>query len=124
MWQPKLSVGALALAMIGVMTLPACAHPLLKSASPAANDRSTSSPSQIELNFSEGVIAKFSGLELKDDQGKTVATGAATTDPKDKKHLIVPVSAPLAQGHYTVNWHAVSEDTHRVQGQYTFSVGR
>ncbi|WGS20260.1 copper homeostasis periplasmic binding protein CopC [Bradyrhizobium sp. ISRA463] len=106
------------------MTLPASAHPLLKSANPAANDQSAGSPTQIELNFSEGVIAKFSGLELKDEQGKTVATGAATTDPKDKKRLIVPVPAPLAQGRYTVNWHVVSEDTHRVQGQYTFSVGR
>ncbi|MFB9263679.1 copper homeostasis periplasmic binding protein CopC [Bradyrhizobium erythrophlei] len=124
MRQYKISVGALALVAIGLMAAPASAHPSLKSASPAVNEPSASSPAQIELNFSEGVIAKFSGAELKDAQGKTVTTGAATADPKDKKRLIVPVTAQLTPGRYTVNWHVVSEDTHRVQGQYSFSVGQ
>lgn len=74
--------------------------------------------------FSEAVIAKLSGIELKDEAGKTVPTGSPQTDPQDQKQLVVPVSAPLAPGHYSVTWHAVSEDTHRVKGEYKFTVSR
>src|SRR5260370_38668247 len=96
------------------------AHPKLTSASPAADVSSKISPMEIKLNFSEGVIAKFSGLELKDEAGKTVATGVPANDPKDQKQLIVPLPAPLTAGHYTVTWHAVSEDTHPVKRGYSF----
>ena len=99
------------------------AHPKLTSATPPADLSALSSPTEIRLIFSEGVIPKFSGVELKEDRGgKTVATGPAATDPKDKKQLVVPLKAPLAVGGYTVNWHVVSEDTHRVRGQYSFRV--
>jgi len=118
------SITALALLAVSLMTATASAHPSLKSASPASGAASNNPPTQIELNFSEGVIAKFSDVELKDEHGKQVTTGAPTTDPKDKKRLVVPVQASLAPGRYTVNWHVVSEDTHRVQGQYSFNVGR
>jgi len=30
----------------------------------------------------------------------------------------------LPSGNYKVQWHAVGEDTHRVKGSYSFSVGR
>jgi methionine-rich copper-binding protein CopC len=70
------------------------------------------------------VIAKFSGLELKDEAGKRIATGVPVTDPKDRRQLVVPLPAPLMVGHYTVSWHAVSEDTHRVKGEYSFRVDR
>ncbi len=30
----------------------------------------------------------------------------------------------LPQGDYKVEWHAVSDDTHRVKGSYSFSVVR
>ncbi len=124
MLRRNISIAALAAVAVGLMSAAASAHPALKSASPGADGANSGSPTQIELNFSEGVIAKFSGLELKDEHGKLITTGAATTDPKDKKRLVVPVPTPLTPGRYTVNWHAVSEDTHRVQGQYSFGVGR
>ncbi len=74
--------------------------------------------------FSEGVIAKFSGVEIKNESGKTIPTGVPVTDPKDQKQLVVPLPTPLTAGHYTVTWHAVSEDTHRVKGEYSFGVDR
>jgi|ERR1700730_17961715 copper resistance protein C len=91
---------------------------------PAADFSSKVSPTEIKLNFSEGVIAKFSGLELKDEAGKSVATGVAVNDPGDRRQLVVPLPTPLTAGHYTVTWHAVSEDTHRVKGEYSFGVDR
>ena len=115
------TLGTIAVMAIGLAATPAMAHPKLLSANPAA-DGSSTAPKEIKLNFSEGVIAKFSGLELKDDSGKAVSTGVPVTDPKDQKQLIVSLPEPLAAGRYTVNWHAVSEDTHRVKGQYSFTV--
>jgi methionine-rich copper-binding protein CopC len=68
------------------------------------------------------VIAKFSGLELKDEAGTTITTGLPVNNPGDRKQLVVPLPAPLTAGHYTVTWHAVSQDTHRVKGEYAFRV--
>jgi methionine-rich copper-binding protein CopC len=119
-----ITIGTLAVLAISLLATSANAHPKLTAASPAADVSSKVSPTEIKLNFSEGVIAKFSGLELKDEAGKTIATGVPVNDPKDQKQLVVPLPAPLKAGHYTVTWHAVSEDTHRVKGEYSFGVDR
>jgi len=99
------------------------AHPMLKAASPAA-ESTVAAPMEIRLTFSEGVIAKFSRAEVKDQGGKKIAIGKVTTDPTDHKQLIVGLLLPLPEGSYTVNWNVVSVDTHRVTGAYTFKVGR
>ena len=36
--------------------------------------------------------------------------------------LIVKFAQPLQAGSYMVNWQAVSADTHKVQGSFTFQV--
>jgi len=100
------------------------AHPELQSAEPAAGAAVTTSPTQIRITFNENVVPKFSGVELKDQTGKMIATGKAATDPTNKKQLVVPVQEQLAPGDYKVEWHAVSDDTHRVKGSYSFSVAR
>jgi methionine-rich copper-binding protein CopC len=99
----------------------AFAHPELQSAEPAAG-RATQSPKQIRIMFNENVIPQFSGVEVKDQVGKVIATGKATTDLANKKQLVVPVREVLPPGEYKVEWHAVSDDTHRVKGNYSFSV--
>jgi len=124
MLRQKVSTAALALMTASLIATTASAHPTLASTNPPANLSTTTTPTEIRLNFTEGVIAKFSGVELKDQSGKAVATGTPVTDPKDKKQLVVPLPTPLLAGRYTVSWHAVSEDTHRVQGQYSFKVER
>ena len=101
----------------------AYAHPELQSAEPGAG-AATTSPKQITITFNEAVIPQFSGVELKDQTGKVIATGKSVTDPINKKLLVVPVKEDLAPGDYRVEWHAVSDDTHRVKGSYSFSVIR
>ena len=119
-----IATGTLAVLAISLLATSANAHPKLTSANPAADVSSKVSPTEIKLSFSEGVIAKFSGVEIKDESGKTIPTGVAVTDPKDQKQLVVPLPTPLIAGHYTVSWHAVSQDTHRVKGEYSFGVDR
>ena len=99
----------------------AFAHADLQSAEPAAG-KASAPPKQIRIAFNENVIPQFSGVELTDQTGKVVATGKATTDPANKKLLVVPIKDQLAPGDYKVEWHAVSDDTHRVKGSYSFSV--
>ena len=118
------TISTLAALAISLLATSADAHPKLTSASPTADVSSKVSPTEIKLNFSEGVIAKFSGVEIKNESGKAIPTGVPVTDPKDQKQLVVPLPAPLSAGRYRVTWHAVSEDTHRVKGEYSFGVDR
>ena len=115
------AVAALIAAVIG--TSAAYAHPKLQSAEPAAGKLSAP-PKEIRIHFSESVVPQFSGIELKDQTGKALAIGKTTNDPSDRKTLIVPLKDPLSPGDYTVDWHAVSGDTHKVKGSYSFGVAR
>jgi methionine-rich copper-binding protein CopC len=100
------------------------AHPEFQSADPTPGAATTTSPKQIRITFNENLVAKLSGVEVKDQTGKLIATGRAATDPANKKLLVVPVSEQLPPGNYKVEWHAVSDDTHRVKGSFSFSVAR
>lgn len=122
MFKP-VSFVAVTFVSLGLLQAPAFAHADLKTSSPAPKS-SVADVQEIRLGFSEGVNAKFSGVDLKDEAGKAVATGPAQVDPKNKKELIVPVSAKLSPGTYSVEWHAVSDDSHRVKGQFSFKVAQ
>src|SRR5262245_47865384 len=93
----KFRVCAFALAAAVLFGHAAYAHPQLQSAEPAAG-ASTASPKQIRITFNEAVISQFSGIELRDQAGKPVATGKPEIDPSNKKILIVPVKEQLAPG--------------------------
>lgn len=99
----------------------AFAHAHLKSATPAA-DSSVSAPSELRLVFSEGVEAEFTKVELS--RGDTrIELKSIATDPADQKVLVVTPATALSAGDYKVNWHAVSVDTHKSEGNYGFKVG-
>ena len=99
----------------------AFAHAQLQKAVPPVG-ATVSSPSEIRLEFSEGVEPKFSGVTLKAEGGAAEPLGAASVEAGDNKVLIVKVAKTLAPGLYTVNWHAVSVDTHHTQGNFQFTV--
>ena len=62
-------------AAVALWTAPAFAHAFLKTASPAVGS-TVSPPSQIEINFTEGVVPKFSSITLDNAKGAKVPTGA------------------------------------------------
>jgi copper resistance protein C len=96
----------------------------VQAADPAPGATTTTSPTQIPITFNENVIPKMSGVEVKEQTGKIIATGKAPTDPANKKSLVVPIDEQLPPGDYKVEWHAVSDDIHRVRGSFSFSVAR
>ncbi|RON43827.1 copper homeostasis periplasmic binding protein CopC [Pseudomonas frederiksbergensis] len=94
------------------------AHAHLKSQTPAA-DSTVAAPTELRLVFSEGVEATFTKVTINGVEVKKLAT-----EGNDKKTLIVTPAAPLTAGEYKVEWHAVSVDTHKSEGAYSFKVGQ
>ena len=118
------TLAAITMLTTSLLSGAAYAHPEFQAADPAPGAATTASPKQIRITFNENVIPKLSGAEVKDQTGKIIATGKAATDPANKKSLVVPVNEQLPPGDYKVEWHAVSDDTHRVKGSFSFSVAR
>jgi methionine-rich copper-binding protein CopC len=112
----RLQLSALAFAAIAATSV--SAHPKLLSATPAAN-ATVASPAHIELHFSEKLIPQMTGSDLVKGSAKVAST---TTVGADGKTMIVQPKTPLTAGSYSLNWHAVSVDTHRVTGIHKFSV--
>jgi methionine-rich copper-binding protein CopC len=109
-----------ALALAGVATQ-ASAHAHLLTSTPAAN-AAVPAPKQMTLNFSERLQPKFSGLSVTMPRMNNMAAPVKVTVSKDGKSLIATPTEPLSAGIYKVSWHAVTADTHRVQGAYSFTV--
>ena len=116
-----IAVAALIASLWGIMPSLVSAHSHLKKSVPAQGATVAAGPSDIRLQFSEVVEPRFSKVtvELND---KPVASEPAASDPSDKTTLIVKFAQPLQAGSYKVNWQAVSADTHKVKGSFTFQV--
>lgn len=94
----------------------------LKSAYPAADTTLNTAPDAVRLWFSEPADAATARIDVKDAGGAAVATtkpvrGAGKDDP-----LVVKFSTTPGNGHYTVEWRAMSKDGHVVSGKYGFTV--
>ena len=118
----RFRTAALAATISAIALGAAEAHPKLKTATPAVGATVQGAPSEIRITFTEDLFARFSGAKVTDARGRAVRTGAAFVASDDKKQLVVPLKAKLVPGSYQVAWHAVSADTHRVHGSYTFLV--
>jgi copper resistance protein C len=99
-----------ALAVV-VSTSAAFSHAQLQKAAPAVGGK-----------FSEVIEPRFSGIALATPAGVAQPLGKASVDPADNSTRIAPVPQPLKPGVYTVTWHAVSVDTHKTRGSFTFTV--
>lgn len=119
--------GYIAAAIALIAATPAIAHPKLLSATPAAN-AVVGAPARMQLVFSEALVANFSGVELvmTDMPGMKMSSPmkmqVSTALSADGKTMTVTLAKPLPRGAYRLDWHAVSSDTHKVQGNYSFKV--
>ncbi len=113
----------LAFAAAALVSGAALAHALLDHALPAVGATVAAAPAEVTLWFTQPLEAAFSGAAVTDAAGQRVDTGEATIDPRDARELHVKLK-PLQLGAYKVSWHAVSVDTHRTTGDFSFTVGR
>lgn len=113
-----------AAAALVVFTSAANAHPKLVSASPAAN-ATVAKPTHVELHFSEKLMPAFSkaNLAMAAMPGMAAMKMPSTAVlAADGRTLVITPKGKLAAGRYTVDWHVVSTDTHKVAGNYAFAV--
>ena len=139
MFRPRTFFVAPILAAIAVSGA-AQAHPKLVSSTPAANATVTK-PGKIELNFSEKLVGAMTGADLTMTAMPAMANmpgmanmpnmahkmpmkmaGFTSVIGKDGKSLTLLMKHALPTGTYEVTYHAVSTDTHRIEGKLTFSV--
>src|SRR5216684_2739299 len=100
----------------------AVAHAHLVRAVPPAGGIVHAAPSEVTLRFSEKLEPKFSSVIVRDSAGKQVDKGDAAVDKADRMVIRV-LLPPLEPGVYKVEWKAVSADTHKINGDFTFKVG-
>ena len=104
-----------------LMPVSASAHALLEGAQPPVGGVVRAAPSALTLRFSEGLEPRFCSVSVTGANGDDERTGALSVVPGDPRQLVAPVRT-LTPGAYKVSWHAVSVDTHRTQGTYTFTL--
>jgi len=113
----------IALSATIALTAPASAHAFLDHAEPPVGSTMQEPPRQLSLWFTEDLEPAFSGVTVTDAKGHAVTAGKAQVDPHNRRLMHVPLKA-LGPGSYRVNWHVLSVDTHRTQGNYSLTVGR
>lgn len=95
-------------------------HASLLSSEPAAGSVVIARPTRIRLVFSEPIEASLSAVSLVNTSGDSFTLSAAA-DPLDVHAVVAPAPA-LVAGIYTVRWHVVSADGHRVDGSFSFTL--
>lgn len=108
----------LAFAAIACSPTPGLAHAFLQRAAPGAAAKLSVAPKRVVLTFSEKLEPAFSGVAVTDRSGRNVVSAPVEI----AGNSITAMLGPLKAGNYRVMWHAVSVDTHRTEGGYTFTV--
>jgi methionine-rich copper-binding protein CopC len=114
--------GASLLALLSLAGIsPAFAHAFLIKASPPAGSTQTTAPSRLLLTYSEGLEIPFCSVTVTDPSGKPVPTAKPQPVPGHANEMTLPLHL-TAPGKYTVTWRALSLDTHRTKGRFSFTV--
>jgi copper resistance protein C len=117
------AVASIAVAALLLAPLAARAHAFLDHSDPAVGSTIPTSPAVIHLWFTQQLEPVFTSVTVTDKSGAPVNDGPAQIDPGNKFELDVKMK-PLDPGTYKVEWHALSVDTHRTQGDFSFHVGK
>jgi hypothetical protein len=112
----------LSAAMVLLWTPCAEAHARLIRAAPRVGATVKASPSELRLLFSERIVPARSSVALSGPDGRPVALGPISVDPKDHRVVVAAVPRPLAPGAYRVAWDMTSEDTHETNGDFVFRI--
>jgi methionine-rich copper-binding protein CopC len=116
-----LAILVVSLVLAAAVSGPAFAHAHLVKSQPGKGAVVRSAPSALVLWFSEPLEAAFSTIEVVDEAGHRVEEGKATLDPADPKVLKVSLQK-LVPGSYKAVWRVISIDTHKTNGELTFTV--
>jgi hypothetical protein len=99
------------------------AHALLDHATPQVGSTVRTAPRSLSLWFTQKLEPSFSTIEVLNANGARVDQGKAQVDRTDATSLRVGLKA-LPPGTYQVHWHVLSVDTHKTEGNFSFTVGQ
>jgi methionine-rich copper-binding protein CopC len=116
----RLTFISLAVLAVGLPNI-AFAHAHMRTAVPRVGS-TVPAPSEIAINYTEGVDPNLSSITVHDASGARVDKMDLRTAPGNPTRLTVGV-VPLKPGTYKVIWHATSLTAHKTEGYYTFVVG-
>ena len=108
--------------LLAILGLPAAAsaHAFLETAVPAVGSTVRAAPTEVRINFTQGIEPAFTTIHVADAQGQRVDQGGVHIEDNNT-HLAIGLKA-LTPGSYHVTWKAVSVDTHHTEGSFTFTV--
>ena len=105
--------------LAAVGSVAAHAHAFLDQASPLVGSTVASAPREVSLTFTQNLESAFSSVQVTGPNGARVDQGKAQISGNTMRVGL----KSLAAGIYRVRWHALSVDTHKTEGSFTFSVG-
>lgn len=95
------------------------AHAFLDHASPLVGSTVATAPHELTLTFTQSLEPAFSTVTVTGANGARIDTGKAQVSGSTMR-IGLKATGP---GTYRVHWRALSVDTHRTQGNFTFRVG-
>jgi methionine-rich copper-binding protein CopC len=118
----RLSLSLIPMAILaGGLSRAAFAHAEMINAVPRVGSTVTAAPTEIAINYTQGVKPELSTIEVQDASGTRVDTGDVRLAADNDKRMTVGLK-PLKAGTYKVIRHATSTTTHKTQGSYSFAV--
>jgi copper resistance protein C len=113
----------LALAIIHASAGLARAHAYPAVSTPNNGASLKEPPREVRIQFTEGIELAFSQIVVKGPNGEVVSQGKLRKLSDDTVAIDLK---PLLPGNYTVEWQALSVDTHVTDGvlRFTFDPGR
>jgi copper resistance protein C len=100
----------------------AFAHAFLDHAVPGVGLTVNGPVHELRLWYTQGVVTAFSAVSVTSSTGASIPASKPVTDPSDQQQVIVRLGRALGPGTYTVNWRALSVDTHTTTGTFHFTV--
>ena len=94
------------------------AHSPLTSSVPATSQTVPAAFDSFQFTFGES--AKLVKITIQTEAGAKTELDLSNNSTPQKEHLVK--SDPLAPGHYTVYWRALSDDGHPIKGSIPFKV--
>jgi len=106
--------------LLWLVTGEASAHAFLDHAEPRVGNTVATAPREVTLWFTQKLEPAFSSIAVTNSAGQRVDTGKARVSGNQMSVSLRSGGA----GTYRVNWHVLSVDTHRTDGNFTFRVGQ
>ncbi len=109
----------IAIVLIAALTSTgAFAHAFLDHANPRVGSTVAAAPHELTLWFTQKLEPAFSSVEVMGPNGSSIGGKAQVSG--NTMRVGIKAAGP---GAYHVHWQALSVDTHKTQGSFSFTVG-